>query len=84
MIQLLEYTKLDGVYVITYEKHHDDRGYFYESFKRDDCIKYRINSTFLQDNVSGRVLIDKGSQKGKNRKPAQAFLQTLFDDIAAR
>ncbi len=52
MIQLFEYTELDGVYVITYEKHPDDRGCFYESFKHTDCIKYRVNSTFLQDNIS--------------------------------
>ena len=54
-------------------------------FTYPDCLgMVTPEDTFLQDNVSGRVLIDKGSQKGKNRKPAQAFLQTLFDDIAAR
>lgn len=54
-------------------------------FTYPDCLgMVAPEDTFLQDNVSGRVLIDRGSQKGKNKKPAQAFLQTLFDDIAAR
>ncbi|MFA6872854.1 MAG: LTA synthase family protein, partial [Bacteroidaceae bacterium] len=54
-------------------------------FTYPDCLgMVAPEDTFLQDNVSGRVLIDRGSQKGQNKKPAQAFLQTLFDDIAAR
>ena len=44
-----EEQKFKGVYIICPELHHDDRGYFFESFKFSEFEK-KIKCHFVQDN----------------------------------
>ena len=43
---------LDGVVEIRPIKHHDDRGYFSETYNCDVLLQNGINLVFLQDNHS--------------------------------
>ena len=45
-------TKLKGVFVITPEIHGDARGYFIETYKKDEFKAAGINDEFVQDNES--------------------------------
>ncbi|WP_300813971.1 LTA synthase family protein [uncultured Bacteroides sp.] len=42
----------------------------------DNCLIY--------DNQSGSVVLDEGTEKGKNLRAGMAYLQKLYDDLAAR
>ncbi len=42
----------------------------------DNCLIF--------DNTSGRVVLDRGERKGANLRAGQAYLQKLYDDLAAR
>lgn len=42
------------------------------------------DNQIVYDNQIKRVVSDAGIHKGKNLKPAQAFLQTLYDDLSCR
>ncbi|MDR0790274.1 MAG: dTDP-4-dehydrorhamnose 3,5-epimerase [Bacteroidales bacterium] len=45
-------TKIEGVFIIEPKPFKDERGYFLESFKQDEFIKYVGNVEFVQDNES--------------------------------
>jgi dTDP-4-dehydrorhamnose 3,5-epimerase len=57
----IEKTKLDGVLIITSEKHRDERGFFMETYSKDKWAKEGFNETFVQDNLS---LSSKGTLRG--------------------
>ena len=48
-----ERTKLPGVVIIQPKVFGDDRGYFMETYKKDDFIAAGIDREFVQDNESG-------------------------------
>ena len=45
-------TSIDGVKIIDVKSYSDDRGYFMETYKREDFIVGGIDSVFVQDNQS--------------------------------
>ena len=45
-------TSIDGVYVIEPTVFGDDRGYFMETYSKDDFFEIGINDEFVQDNES--------------------------------
>ena len=42
------------------------------------------DNQLIYDNQSGRIVVDNGAYKGTNLRKGQAYLQTLYDDIAHR
>ena len=42
------------------------------------------DNQLIYDNITSRVVVDEGTEKGANLRKAQAYLQKLYDDIAAR
>ena len=44
--------EIKGLYIIEPKIFEDDRGYFYESYNRDQLLKYGIDIDFVQDNQS--------------------------------
>lgn len=42
------------------------------------------DNQLIYDNISGKVVLNLGRSQGKNLKPAQAYLQKLYDDIAEK
>ncbi len=44
--------EIKGLYIIEPKIFEDDRGYFYESYNRDQLLKYGIDIEFVQDNQS--------------------------------
>lgn len=45
-------TEIKGVYTIETKKYGDNRGYFMETYKKEDFKKAGLNYTFVQDNQS--------------------------------
>ena len=45
-------TKIEGVYIIEPQVFGDDRGYFFESYKKTEFDKAGLNYDFVQDNQS--------------------------------
>ena len=41
-------------------------------------------NAIIYDNEQEKVVLDKGTEKGKNLHKAQAYLQKVYDDIAKR
>ena len=48
----IEPAPLNGVWIITPKVHADDRGFFYESYRRDILAEHGLNLDFVQDNHS--------------------------------
>jgi dTDP-4-dehydrorhamnose 3,5-epimerase len=48
-------TKLDGLALIEPTRHADDRGFFFETFRRDDYRELGVDAEFVQDNHSRSV-----------------------------
>ena len=44
--------EIKGLFIIEPKIFEDDRGYFYESYNRDQLLKYGIDIDFVQDNQS--------------------------------
>src|SRR6056300_903646 len=44
--------KLEGLKLFEPKVYSDNRGWFYESWRKDDLTKHGINSNFIQDNHS--------------------------------
>ena len=42
------------------------------------------DNQLIYDNITSRVVVDKGTEKGANLRKAQAYLQKVYDDISAR
>ena len=42
------------------------------------------DNRLIYDNITSRVVVDEGTEKGANLRKAQAYLQKVYDDIAAR
>jgi dTDP-4-dehydrorhamnose 3,5-epimerase len=45
-------TKIDGVYIIEPKVFGDNRGYFMETYNKEDFVEAGLNMTFVQDNES--------------------------------
>lgn len=58
----IEATALEGVFVITPTRHHDDRGFFSESWNRNDLERQGLRYDFVQDNHS--LSFRKGTLRG--------------------
>lgn len=43
-----------------------------------------LDNQLIYSNESQTIVVDEGTEKGKNLKPGQAYLQKLYDDIAVR
>lgn len=54
-------TAIDGVIIVDVKSYGDARGYFMETYKKEDFIKGGINVDFVQDNQSASV---KGVLRG--------------------
>lgn len=61
MAFIFEKTKLPGVVIIQPKLYGDNRGYFMETYKKDDYAKLGINREFVQDNESSSI---KGVLRG--------------------
>ena len=48
----IEPAPLQGAWIITPEVHADDRGFFYESYRRDLLAEHGLHLDFVQDNHS--------------------------------
>jgi len=73
MIKIIE-TSIEGLYELEPQVFGDDRGYFFESFRKEELEKLGIGVDFVQDNESFSV---KGTLRGLHyqRSPhAQAKL----------
>ena len=57
----VEKTHIEGLYVITPAVHGDVRGYFMETYNKNDMAEYDLNMNFVQDNQSMSV---KGVLRG--------------------
>lgn len=70
---VIEKTKIEGVYLLTPEIHEDERGLFYESFRRDKILEETgFDFKVEQSNVS---ISKKGALRGlhyKETPPGQA------------
>lgn len=70
---MIEKTKIEGVYLFTPEIHEDERGLFYESFRRDKILEETgFDFKVEQSNVS---ISKKGTLRGlhyKETPPGQA------------
>ena len=42
------------------------------------------DNRLIYDNITSCVVVDEGTEKGANLRKAQAYLQKVYDDIAAR
>ncbi|WP_222983442.1 dTDP-4-dehydrorhamnose 3,5-epimerase [Flagellimonas meishanensis] len=73
-------TKLKGCFILEPEIHHDERGYFFESFNQRDFSKaIGMDVNFVQDNISFSkkgVLRGLHYQKGEH---AQAKLVSVLE-----
>jgi dTDP-4-dehydrorhamnose 3,5-epimerase len=58
---IVEKTELKGVLIIKPVSFKDDRGYFFESFKKNVYSEHGISEEFVQDNISKSV---KGTIRG--------------------
>lgn len=54
-------TAIDGVIIVDVKSYGDDRGYFMETYKKEDFVKGGIDVEFVQDNQSASV---KGVLRG--------------------
>lgn len=45
-------TKIKGVYIIDVKTYGDNRGYFMETYKKEDFVAAGLNYSFVQDNQS--------------------------------
>ena len=61
IINHIEDSKIPGIKILTPEVHKDDRGYFFESFNRQDFKKLGLPTKFVQDNQS---FSKKGTLRG--------------------
>ena len=43
-----------------------------------------VDNQIIYDHQAGKVMLDTGRRKGNNLRPAKAYLQKLYDDIAKR
>ena len=48
----VEKNKIDGLYILTPTIHHDDRGYFMETYNKKDMAEIGIQTEFVQENQS--------------------------------
>ena len=51
----VERTPIEGLYVVTPKVHGDPRGYFMETYNRNDFVEAGIDEVFVQDNQSSSV-----------------------------
>ncbi len=58
---IFEKTELSGVLIVKPVSYKDDRGYFFESFKKKIYDEHGITKDFVQDNVSKSI---KGTTRG--------------------
>jgi dTDP-4-dehydrorhamnose 3,5-epimerase len=73
-MQIIE-TKLDGVYIIEQKVFGDHRGWFMETYSKEELKKLGININFIQDNHSYSA--EKGTLRGlhfQNNPKAQSKL----------
>ena len=54
-------TAIDGVIIVDVKSYGDERGYFMETYKKEDFVKGGIDVDFVQDNQSASV---KGVLRG--------------------
>ena len=74
-------TKLKGVYVIETKLYGDNRGYFFESYKKDDFAAAGLDYNFVQDNQSSST---KGVLRGlhfQKTHPQAKLVQVLKGEV---
>ena len=65
-------TKIDGVYVIEPSVYGDERGYFMETYSREDFLEAGLDYNFVQDNQSSsRKGVLRGLHFQKNHPQAK-------------
>lgn len=57
----VSYIPIEGIILLEPEVYHDERGYFFESYKKEVYESYGISTDFVQDNISGSI---KGTIRG--------------------
>ena len=74
-------TKIKGVYVIETKLYGDNRGYFFESYKKDDFAAAGLDYNFVQDNQSSS---SKGVLRGlhfQKTHPQAKLVQVLKGEV---
>lgn len=74
-------TKIKGVYVIETKLYGDNRGYFFESYKKDDFAAAGLDYNFVQDNQSSST---KGVLRGlhfQKTHPQAKLVQVLKGEV---
>ena len=74
-------TKIKDVYVIETKLYGDNRGYFFESYKKDDFTAAGLDYTFVQDNQSSS---SKGVLRGlhfQKTHPQAKLVQVLKGEV---
>ena len=74
-------TSIEGVFVIDVTKYGDNRGYFYEAYKKTDFDKAGLKYNFVQDNQSKSV---KGVLRGlhfQKRFPQAKLVRCIDGEV---
>ena len=74
-------TKLKGVFIVKPKVFNDERGYFFESWKKEDFEKHVGNIDFIQDNESKSSF---GVLRGLHYQKGDASQAKLVRDIKGR
>ncbi len=69
-------TDFEGLLIFEPQIFHDERGFFYESWKKSDYGRYGIKETFVQDNIS---LSHKNVLRGLHYQKGQGQLVSVVN-----
>ncbi len=74
-------TSIEGVIIVETKKYCDDRGYFVETYKKEDFVKGGIDVEFVQDNHS---LSSKGVLRGlhyQEKHPQSKLVRVVEGEV---